>query len=439
MALGAEAFADVLRRKWLGNEHFKDGDLDSALSHWDEAIKLFGPAAGDATQAAVQATLHANRAEVFLRLERHAEAKTACDRALQLDDTNFKARFRRARACLALGGFEELAQAADDVKRIQADGGTLQKAEATLLRTAQGMPLLASLAGKGNASAFAKASIPATAFSAEEAAAVDAEARERAAQTVAALAPEMAAAMANAGATGHRPPPMAAPDGAPPRPPEPRLGDLQPVDRTDWMEMLDDRPELRPAWLVDVYRTSFNAEATCARPPERPRHCAGGARASRLSIISDFLLFCKLSVARGVVPAADAQAAIRPLRARRWEWTALLQAAAGMLDKGFHPEKCGAVHRYGEDAGDGAEIRRLATVIYEAGVPGGDSLADRMRDGIKLACWGDDEYDDEGNVRHRFSFDREPELFDDVGGVDLWKQLNEELKKGRLGGGSTAR
>ena len=51
----------------------------------------------------------------------------------------------------------------------------------------------------------------------------------------------------------------------------------------------------------------------------------------------------------------------------------------------------------------------------------------------------DDEYDDEGNVRHRFSFDREPELFDDVGGVDLWKQLNEELKKGRLGGGSTAR
>ena len=139
------------------------------------------------------------------------------------------------------------------------------------------------------------------------------------------------------------------------------------------------------------------------------------------------------------MPAADAQATILPLRARRWEWTGLLQAAAGMLDKGFHPEKCGAVHRYGEDAGDGSEIRRLATVIYEAGVPGGDSLADRMRDGIKLACWGDDEYDDEGNVRHRFSFDREPELFDDVGGVDLWKQLNEELKKGRLGGGSTAR
>jgi hypothetical protein len=38
----------------------------------------------------------------------------------------------------------------------------------------------------------------------------------------------------------------------------------------------------------------------------------------------------------------------------------------------------------------------------------------------------------QGHTRHHFSFDREPAVFDDVGGMALWKELNNQLKKGRL-------
>jgi hypothetical protein len=38
----------------------------------------------------------------------------------------------------------------------------------------------------------------------------------------------------------------------------------------------------------------------------------------------------------------------------------------------------------------------------------------------------------QGRTRHQFSFDREPAVFDDVGGMELWRGLNEQLKKGRL-------
>lgn len=448
-ALDAESFADVLRRKWLGNELFKEGDLDGAVAHWDKALKLYGAKPGDGTQAGVQATLNSNKAEVFLKRQRYADAKLCCDRALELDDANFKARFRRARACIAIGGFEELSLAADDVKRIQADGGTLGEAEAALLRTAQGSPLLPSVGGaaskpsngKGTTtgcSAISQAlrGAATSSLSEEEVAAADADARERAAAAVAALGPEMAAALANAGATGTPEQSDSSAEANSPAAAEPPPAADEALDRTDWMELLDDRPSLRAAWLVDVYRTSFNAESTGDRKPEVARHCEGGPHASRLSILSDFCLFAKLAVARGVVPAHDVPHG-RGLKrdvAAEWQWEALLGAAGHMLDKGFHPERCGAKHRYGDEAGDGDVMRRQAAIVYEAGRPKGDGLAPRMRDAIKLACWGEDEYDEEGNVLHRFSFDREPELFDDVGGVELWKDLNAQLKKGRLGG-----
>ena len=57
---------------------------------------------------------------------------------------------------------------------------------------------------------------------------------------------------------------------------------------------------------------------------------------------------------------------------------------------------------------------------------------------IASACAGDDSTDDEGFALHAFTFDRDPSIFDDVGGVELWKRLNEHLKAGRLGGRAAA-
>ena len=66
-----------------------------------------------------------------------------------------------------------------------------------------------------------------------------------------------------------------------------------------------------PTWVQapEVY------SSTRARP-----HGLGDPRASRLSILSDFLLFTKLCVQRGVVP-----------RRGGWDWDDYLGAAAGML------------------------------------------------------------------------------------------------------------
>lgn len=153
-----------------------------------------------------------------------------------------------------------------------------------------------------------------------------------------------------------------------------------------------------------------------------------GPRASRLSIVSDFLVFCKLLLARGLVPPGAVTGAAPGAAVPGWSWSAMLEAAGGMLDRGFHPEKCGAVHRYGPTA-SGDAMRTWATTLYDEE----PEVVEAVRAEIEVACWGDDEADSEGHMLHCFSFDREPEAFADVGGVRLWKGLNDTLKAGRLG------
>ena len=87
--------------------------------------------------------------EAMLKLGRHEEARVCATGALECNPVDHKARFRRARALLGNGGFEELALAAEDVKQIKADGGTLGAAEAALLKTAQGPLLSLPAAGGG--------------------------------------------------------------------------------------------------------------------------------------------------------------------------------------------------------------------------------------------------------------------------------------------------
>ena len=71
----------------------------------------------------------------------------------------------------------------------------------------------------------------------------------------------------------------------------------------------------------------------------------------------------------------------------------------------------------------------MGRIVYE----GDPHLVENLRAEIGAACWGEDERASDGHVVHRFSFDREPEIFDDVGGVRAWRELNETLKAGRLG------
>ena len=74
-----------------------------------------------------------------------------------------------------------------------------------------------------------------------------------------------------------------------------------------------------------------------------------------------------------------------------------------------------------------------AAAASGGGGGGGDGLAEQVSARIERACGGEDTADEEGAAQHRFTFDREPSIFDDVGGVQAWKRLNEQLKAGRLG------
>ena len=231
---------------------------------------------------------------------------------------------------------------------------------------------------------------------------------------------------------------------------------------TQWQELLRERPPAdRYHWLVDSYRTHVDEEfrgaarraqlAEAARasglpvpfsPAGAAANVTNGPRASRLSRLSDFLLFCKLCVRCGVVGEREG--------CPPFDWAALLLAAGGMLHRGFHPEQCGAQHRYGEKAA-GDAMRALNAIVYAEKPSGSGAKAaaqkaqqtqtqpqeasatspvEELRTAIGHACWGEDQEDEEGCLVHRFSFEKGEAdgIFEDVGGVQLWVRLNESLK-----------
>lgn len=82
---------DIETAKDAGNAAFKGGLWLQALMRYSEAIAYEGP-------TSLKSILHSNRAAVLLILKDHALALEECTLALELDQTNKKALFRRATA-----------------------------------------------------------------------------------------------------------------------------------------------------------------------------------------------------------------------------------------------------------------------------------------------------------------------------------------------------
>lgn len=508
--LTAEEFESVLQIKTDANRLFGAGESERALGGWTAAIAVYEGRVGTPEQRFEKGKLWSNKAEAAIKLGRYAEACDFATEALECNPVDTKARFRRARALLGKGGFEDLMLAQEDIKRIKADGGTIGAAEAKLLHTAKG-PLLSADKLKDGPSAPTTGAPSTAATEAQDAAApaeddaapaeepklpvIDAEYAAAAlshAEAVSKAAKaaadsrelEEATAAAAKGSAGGWSGAPGSGGGAAPLP--------------SWVTLLPDAA-LRHGWLIDVYRTrvdddcreAIRAAAQGDHGGSATRHGLGAARPSRLSVLSDFLHFCKLAVARGVVPAhrtdAEDPDANGGAGGGGWDWADTLGTAGGMLDKGFHPEKCGAEVRYGPRAA-GTAMRRLGSMMYDVGgragggggggenddsggsaseegdgsdsdsedettlrararkrehacrrqpkrqpQPAAADVPARLRAEIQEACGGDDTTDQEGYVNHQFTFDRDPTVFDDVGGVLLWRRLNEQLKRGRLG------
>uniref|UniRef100_A0A672P043 Protein unc-45 homolog A-like n=1 Tax=Sinocyclocheilus grahami TaxID=75366 RepID=A0A672P043_SINGR len=83
-----------------GNNHFKAGDVQQALSCYTKALKI-------SDCQSESAVLYRNRAACYLKLEDHTKAEADATKALDVDQGDVKARFRRAQALQKLGRLDQ--------------------------------------------------------------------------------------------------------------------------------------------------------------------------------------------------------------------------------------------------------------------------------------------------------------------------------------------
>jgi peptidyl-prolyl isomerase D len=99
------------RIRQLGNKAFTAGEYARAVDKYEKALRYLAAAiATSATAPSIkekQLACHNNAAQCFLKLEKWADAKHAASRALEIDTTNTKARFRRGCALAGLGDHDE--------------------------------------------------------------------------------------------------------------------------------------------------------------------------------------------------------------------------------------------------------------------------------------------------------------------------------------------
>ncbi|KAK3558469.1 hypothetical protein QTP86_018124 [Hemibagrus guttatus] len=91
---------DSLALKEEGNNLFKNGDVQGALSCYTKALKL-------TETESEKAVLYRNRCACYLKLNDYNKAKADASKALETDPGDIKARFRRAQALHKLGQLDQ--------------------------------------------------------------------------------------------------------------------------------------------------------------------------------------------------------------------------------------------------------------------------------------------------------------------------------------------
>jgi hypothetical protein len=155
-------------------------------------------------------------------------------------------------------------------------------------------------------------------------------------------------------------------------------------------------------WLVDCYRMRVDDDYAWGggylHGLYDPDHTS-------LSLVLDFLVFCKLAVEKGALPAG-------------WRWAPFLDVAAGLLPYAF--EKSDAQEKYGREnvfsaMMGGRSLRFTGEAIMGSSVMGqGQSAEDRR------LCREVEQFDHALNGNDAF--------FNDVGGVALWRKLLATLE-----------
>ena len=133
---GAEKLAYAEAKKGEGNALFAAGKAARALRRYSKALKMIEydtsfPEESKKASKALKVTLHSNTAQCKLKAADWRGAEVAATKALDLDSSAAKARFRRAQALMGLG---EHFDAERDLKKLLDDDPNHKEATRELVR-----------------------------------------------------------------------------------------------------------------------------------------------------------------------------------------------------------------------------------------------------------------------------------------------------------------
>ena len=107
-ALTPAEYSEVQRLKAEGNARFGSKDFIGANESYGRAMEIAGSRRGsEGEQRDDYLKIHSNLVETLLRLDRNEQALMTATGLLAIDPSNGKARFRRARALVALASFTD--------------------------------------------------------------------------------------------------------------------------------------------------------------------------------------------------------------------------------------------------------------------------------------------------------------------------------------------
>jgi tetratricopeptide (TPR) repeat protein len=169
-----------------------------------------------------------------------------------------------------------------------------------------------------------------------------------------------------------------------------------------WAEGLDSIKKYE--WFVDCYR--MRCDDIYAYQGEFVGIYQAYADGNKFSVLEDFLVFCKMAVRNKVIP-------------EKWDWKSFIEASLKLLPYAF--EKDDAQEKYGGEnvfSGllGGRSLRYTAELVYGSSIMEGELGSQEYYDLVE-------KIDDQWR-----SLQRNRNFFSDVGGFEVWRNLERKFR-----------